>query len=135
MTDLAAYRQGRWCPACSAWAIQCPSPVTHSPAWVVPPSVPLYCTTCGARAQDCLCLPGTRSLAPIPPRQRSVVGTTLLVLLTVFVIAPILLIAGCSALAGLIGSGYTAPTYYATPSEAATPSTGNPFHWPSETPR
>jgi hypothetical protein len=51
----------------------------------------------------CRCEPGVRRLLPVPvhPRQRSVVGTTLIVLFTVFVIAPILLIVGCSALFGV----------------------------------
>jgi hypothetical protein len=35
------------------------------------------------------------------PRQRSVVGTTLLVMLTVFVIVPLLLMGGCGLLVGL----------------------------------
>lgn len=65
-----------------------------------PRPLPLYCTTCGCHAADCLCLPGTRNLAPIPARPRSVVGTTLLVLLTVFVIAPVLLLAMCQAALG-----------------------------------
>jgi len=60
----------------------------------------LYCTACGATATACTCEPGLRHLAPIPAQPRSVIGTTLLVLLTVLVIAPILLIAGCQALFG-----------------------------------
>lgn len=59
----------------------------------------MYCTTCGARAEVCQCAPGIRHLAPMPQQQRSVVGTTMLVLLTIFVIVPVLLIGGCNALA------------------------------------
>ncbi len=88
-----------------------------------PPKLPaMYCTACGATAAACQCEPGVRHLAPVPVKPRSVVGTTLLVLLTVFVIAPILLVGGCQA---LFGTGS-----HSTPSEPA--SAGNPYHWPSE---
>lgn len=67
---------GRWCQMCNRWAIECLDPGTHAHGWMVPPY----------------------NQAPMnQPRGRSVVGTTLIVLLTVFVIAPLLVIAGCSA--------------------------------------
>ena len=79
---------------------------TPDPNQPPPPPVwatPLYCTACGQFAHYCACPPGVRNLQPMPKRPRSVVGTTLLVLLTVFVLAPILLIAACSVLAGMSG--------------------------------
>lgn len=54
---------GKWCPWCGSWAMRCYD-WGHAPGWYVP--------------------------APPPPRQRSVVGTTLVVLFTIFVIAPFL---------------------------------------------
>ena len=59
-------------------------------------------------------------------RQRNVVGTTLLVLLTVFVIAPILLIVGCGVLFGSgSGTSHTEPPGQSNP---------NPYQWPSGAP-
>lgn len=74
---------GRWCQLCSRWAIGCTDTTAHSlVGWVVPGG----------------------GLQQAPPRQRSVVGTTLLVMLTVFVIAPMILFAGCQVLIGIGGA-------------------------------
>lgn len=64
------------CPVCHDWAARCARPDEHRQAWyLVAPPTP-------------------------PQRPRSVVGTTLLVMLTV-VLAPVLLIGGCGALGSL----------------------------------
>lgn len=64
--------QGKWCPWCQAWAVQGCTDMAHAPGWYVP---------------------------QIPQKQRSVVGTTLLVLFTIFIIVPFLLFVLASALA------------------------------------
>lgn len=70
---------GRWCPWCQCWAIACADVAGHDIVWYV---------------------------ATPPPRQRSVVGTTLVAVFTVLVILPVLvamLLAGLIGLGGLLG--------------------------------
>lgn len=63
---------GKWCPWCQVWAVRGCTDWGHAPGWYVP---------------------------QVPQKPRSVVGTTLLVLLTIFVIAPFLVFVLLNALA------------------------------------
>lgn len=70
------------------------------PGWQPPPPEGMYEVTCGLPAKWCRCDPSVREYRPMPSKPRSVVVTTLLVLLTIFVIAPAivatLFAGGCS---------------------------------------
>lgn len=57
--------QGKWCPWCQAWAVRGCTNWAHAPGWYVP---------------------------QVQHKQRSVIGTTLLVLVTIFVIVPFLVV-------------------------------------------
>lgn len=63
MTGQVVQAGGKWCPMCQGWAVQRCTDWNHAPSWYVP---------------------------HVQPKQRSVVGTTLIVLFTIFVIAPAL---------------------------------------------
>lgn len=65
-----------WCPVCQLWAPGCHDQARHAAGWVIP------------AAQN------------PQPKPRSVVRTTLIVLITVFIIAPFLLVVGCSFITG-----------------------------------